>query len=144
MADEQPIVGRSKHGELTLDQLAELQPGLGALMREVSDRYWICYYAAQQGNWDLAAYQLRALRSVFAKGSLTRPKYQAMLEEYNRRVFEPLQQAVAANDSAAFAKEYQAGIALANQWHVATKHGEIVWQLPAQPPLHLQLTRTTT
>ena len=37
MADEKPIVGRTKHGELTLDQIAELQPGLGTLMREVSD-----------------------------------------------------------------------------------------------------------
>jgi len=142
MVDEQPIVGRTKHGELTLDQLAELQPGLGTLMREVSDRYWICFYAAQNGNWDLAAYQLRALRSVFGKGSTTRPKYKAMLEEYARRVFDPLQQAVATKDWAAFASHYQAGIVLANQWHVATKHGEIVWQLPAQPPLHLQLTGT--
>ena len=142
MVDEQPIVGRTKHGELTLDQLAELQPGLGTLMREVSDRYWICFYAAQNGNWDLAAYQLRALRSVFGKGSTTRPKYKAMLEEYARRVFDPLQQAVATKDWAAFESRYQAGIELANQWHVATKHGEIVWQLPAQPPLHLQLTGT--
>ncbi|MCZ7626382.1 MAG: hypothetical protein M5R38_11860 [Candidatus Methylomirabilis sp.] len=57
MADEEPIVGRTKHGELTLDQIAELQPGLGQLMPLMSERYWICYYAAKGGNWALAAYQ---------------------------------------------------------------------------------------
>ena len=50
MPDEKPIVGHTKHGDLTLDQLAELQPGLGTLMRDISDRYWILYYAAQGGN----------------------------------------------------------------------------------------------
>ena len=55
MADDKPPVGRTKHGELTLDQIAELQPGLGTLMRDISDRYWIAYYAAKGGNWKLAA-----------------------------------------------------------------------------------------
>src|SRR5258706_6643194 len=32
MTDDKPPVGRTKHGELTLDQLAELQPGLGTLI----------------------------------------------------------------------------------------------------------------
>ena len=144
MADEKPIVGRTKHGELTLDQLAELQPGLGTLMRDVSERYWICYYAAQGGNWELAGYQLRGLRSLFTKGCTTRPKYKAMLGEYASRIFDPLQQAIAAKDFAAFAKTYQAGIVFANQLHVATKHGEIIWKLPPQPPQHLELTGPST
>ena len=39
MPDEHPLVGHTKHGDLTLDQLAELQPGLGTLMRDISDRW---------------------------------------------------------------------------------------------------------
>lgn len=139
MADESRLVGRTKHGELTLDQLAELQPGLGTLMRDVSDRYWILYYAARGGNWALAAYQLRGLRSLYQKGSVTRPKYRAMLEKFAGEIFDPLQQHIEARDFAAFERVYQAGITLANQMHVATRHGEIVWKLPPTPPPHLEL-----
>jgi hypothetical protein len=139
MADEKPLVGRTKHGELTLDQLAELQPGLGTLMRDISDRYWILYYAAQGGNWDLAAYQLRGLRSLYKKGATTRPKYAAMLEKYAKLIFDPLQQHIEAKDFVAFETTYRKGIDLANDMHRASNHGEVIWKLPPQPPQHLDL-----
>lgn len=137
MADSKPPVGRTKHGELTLDQIAELQPGLGTLMRDVSDRYWILYYAAKGGNWDLAAYQLRGLRSLYKKGSVTRPKYAGMLDEYSRKIFDPLQTHIEAKNFTKFDEVYRQGIELANNMHGATKHGEIVWKLPDHPPPHL-------
>src|SRR5437870_13890226 len=115
MADESPIVGRTKHGELTLDQLAELQPGLGTLMRDISDRYWILYYAAKGGNWELAAYQLRGLRSLYKKGATTRPKYKGMLENHEKKIFDALDKHIVAKDFAAFEKTYMAGIELANK-----------------------------
>lgn len=135
----EPIIGRSKHGELTLDQIAEMQPGLATLMREVSDRYWIAYYAAKGGNWGLAAYQLRALGKRLADGALTRPKHKGMLESYTKQIVEPLLQQCDAKDFPSFEKTYQAGIALANQMHGATKHAYIQWKLPATPPPHLDL-----
>src|ERR1017187_8637869 len=110
MADEEPIGGSTKHGELTLDQIAELQPGLGTLMRDVSDRYWIAYYAAKGGNWALAAYQLRGVRSLFKKGNLTRPKYKAMVETYTKTILDPLDELAATKNFAAFEKTYNAGI----------------------------------
>jgi len=139
MNDDQSPVGRTKHGELTLDQIAGLQPGLGTLMRDVSDRYWIAYYAAKGGNWALVAYQLRAIRKRFEEGGLTRPKHKAMLESYTREVIEPLLQHCSQKDFPAFEATYQHGVTLANQMHIATKHGEIIWKLPARPPEHLEL-----
>ena len=139
MPDENPIVARTKHGELTLDQIAELQPGLGTLMREVSDRYWIAWYAAQGGNWTLAAYQLRGVRKRLADGALTRPQHKGMLANYTAHVLEPLLQHCAARDFVAFDRTYRDGIQRANQMHIATQHGEIVWKLPAIPPAHLEL-----
>ena len=139
MSDHPAIVGHTKHGELTLDQLAELQPGLGTLMRDISDRYWILYYAAQGGNWALAAYQLRGLRSLYRKGATTRPKYRAMLDDYAVKIFEPLETQIAAQNFAEFDRVYRQGIDFANQLHVASRHGEVVWKLPAQPPQHLDL-----
>jgi len=140
MAEEiKPLVGRTRHGELTLDQMAALMPGLGALMREISDRYWTAYYAAKGGNWALAAYMLRGVRKRLADGSLTRPKYKAMNDDYTARIIEPLLKHCEAQDVAGFERTYQAGIELANKLHVATKHGEIVWKLPARAPEHLEM-----
>jgi hypothetical protein len=139
MPDDQPIIARTQHGELTLEQIAGLLPGLATLMREVSDRYWIAYYAARDGNWALAAYQLRAARKRLADGALTRPKHKAMLDAFTTKILDPLLQHCEKRDLAAFQQTYQAGVALANQMHVATKHGEIIWKLPPRPPEHLSL-----
>jgi hypothetical protein len=139
MSEEKPIVGRTKHGELTLDQIADLQPGLGQLMPLVSERYWILYYAAKGGNWALADYQLRSLRSMWKKMSTTRPKYAGMLENFATKIFDPMTEQIKARDFAAFEKTYEAGVELTNKMHVATNHGEIVWKLPPNPPQHLEL-----
>ena len=139
MAEEHPIVARTKHGELTLDQLAELQPGLGQLMPLVSERYWTLYYAAKGGNWALADYELRGLRSLWQKMSTTRPKYKGLLENYAKKILDPLARHIASKDFAEFEKTYQAGIELANKMHVASNHVEIVWRLPPNPPPHLDL-----
>ena len=139
MAEENPAVGRTKHGELTLDQLAELQPGLGQLMPLVSERYWTLYYAAKGGNWALADYELRSLKSLWKKMSTTRPKYKGMLEEYAKKIFDPLAQQIASRNLVEFEKVYRTGVELANTMHVASNHGEIVWKLPPHPPQHLDL-----
>jgi len=139
MPENHAHVGRTKHGELSLDQLAELQPGLNQLMPQVSERYWILYYAAQGGNWPLADYQLRSLRSLWKKMSTTRPKYAGMLDNYAKKIFDPLAQHIVARDFAAFDKTYRQGIDLANKMHGATHHGEVVWKLPLTPPQHLDL-----
>ena len=50
MTTDGPIA-HTKHGDLALDQIAEMMPGMARLMVEISDRYWIMYYAAKGGNW---------------------------------------------------------------------------------------------
>ena len=139
MTEEKPIAGRTKHGELTLDQIAELQPGLGQLMPLMSERYWICYYAAKGGNWALATYQLNGLRSLFKKASTTRPKYQRMLESYAKAILDPLAPHIESKNFVEFEKRYLQGIELANKMHVSTDHPEIIWKLPPTPPQHLEM-----
>jgi hypothetical protein len=139
MPDDNNLTVHTKHGDLTLEQIAALQPGLATLMRDVSDRFWIAYYAAQAGNWPLTAHQLRATRKRFTDGALTRPQHKAMLDTYTAQILNPLLQQCESRDFAAFEKIYRDGIALANRMHAATKHGEIVWKLPPAPPQHLEL-----
>ncbi|MBI3962108.1 MAG: hypothetical protein HY335_05105 [Deinococcus sp.] len=132
-------VGHTRHGELTLDQLAGIQPGLGRLMVEVGERYWILYYAAQGGNWELAAHQLHQIQSLFKAGAITRPKMAKYLEAYDQGYLAAMAAAIEARDLMAFEKAYRRGIDGANALHQATGHGEIQWQLPPTPPLHLAL-----
>ena len=139
MADEKPIVGRTKHGELTLDQLAELQPGLGQLMPLVGERYWTLYYAAKGGNWALADYELRSLKSLWQKMGTTRPKYKGMLDDYAKKIFDPLGSTSPRRISPSSRRFIWQGIELANTMHVASNHAEIVWKLPSNPPQHLDL-----
>jgi hypothetical protein len=132
-------VGRSRHGELTLDQIAELQPGLGRLMPDVSERYWILYYAARGGNWGLARYCVQQIRALFRVGATTRPQMRRYLEAFDQGHLGAIDEAIAKQDFAAFEVAYRKGIDGANAFHAATNHPEIVWQLPPNPPQHLYL-----
>ena len=105
----------------------------------VSERYWTLFYAAQGGNWNLAHYELRSLRSLWKKMCTTRPKYKGMLESYAKEIFDPLEKQIAARNFSEFETVYRQGIDLANRLHVAAHHAEIVWKLPPNPPLHLDL-----
>lgn len=132
------IVGKTKHGELTLDQIAELQPGLGRLMPEISDAYAYAFHAAKGGNWGLARYYVKKTASLFKLCVVARPKHKERIERYAKAILEPLEAEVGKKDLAAFERKYQEGIDLANHDHVETGHPEIVWKLPPAPA-HLDL-----
>lgn len=137
MADQS--TGKTRHGELTLDQLAELQPGLADLMPAVGDRFWIAYYAAQGGNWALARYQLRHLAMLLRRGAITRPKHAANLTEYERASLGPLFDAIQARDFTRFRLAFDDATAVANRLHVELGHPDIVWRLPEARPPQLDL-----
>jgi hypothetical protein len=131
--------GRSRHVELSLDQLVELQPGLGRLMPEVARRYWVVYYAAHGGNWELAGHQLRQVVNLFRIGSTTRPKMEKHLEAFRRGTLDKLSAAVEARSWSDFEAAYREGIESANRFHEVTGHPEIRWRLPEEPPQDLDL-----
>src|SRR3954451_9846056 len=88
MPDE--IAGTTKKGvKLTIDQIAELQPGLGRLMPEVSEAYWYAFYAAKGGNWGLARYYVKKVGSLFKLCAVARPKHGANLDAYKAHTLEP-------------------------------------------------------
>jgi len=131
--------GRSRHGTLTLDQLAELQPGLGRLMPEASDAYFAAFYAAKGGNFALARYMVRKIKSLFRMGAMTRPKYAKLLEAFIAGQLDPLEAAAEACDPAAFEALFGRATEVANRMHAETGHPEIRWRLPPEPPRHLDL-----
>jgi hypothetical protein len=58
------IKAKTKHGELTLDEIGSLMPGMSEPMAAIGQRYQTTSHAARDGNWLLAAYQLRAIRKI--------------------------------------------------------------------------------
>jgi hypothetical protein len=131
--------GRSRHVELDLDQIVELQPGLGRLMPEIARRYWVLFHAARGGNWELASFQLRQIAHLFRIGATTRPKMEKHLEAFRLGTLDRLAAAVEARDWAEFESAYHDGVESANRFHAATGHPEIRWRLPDDPPRDLDL-----
>lgn len=131
---------RTKHAELSLEQLADLLPSTGEIMQSVALCWWKCAYAARGGNWPLAAYFARRVRGLQRNLAVLRPKHRERLEEFERGMLTPLLGAVAAQDRAAFERVFASATDLANRMHVDTGYAYIRWVLPEEPPEDLDLS----
>ena len=133
------LVGRTKHGEMTLDQLASIQPGMARLMGEVAHRYSLMYYACKGGNWQLGRHELKELRGIFRIAATTRPKFTAELEAFNREYLTPIDRAIAERDVEAFMRAVQKGIAASDDVHRRLGYPFIRYRLPKGPRDYLDL-----
>ena len=139
MTQNNKPTAHTSHGEITLDQLGGMQPGLARLMAEISDRYWILYYAAKAENWKMAALQSSEIKKAFRIGEITRPKYLDHLEAFINGPMSKMDQAIESKNWKDFQDAYMIGVKAANSYHVSWNHEEIIWQLPDEPPKHLKL-----
>ncbi len=137
--DSDTPTAHTKHGDLTLDQVAEQLAGMSRLMAEVSDRYWILYYAAKGGNWTLARHELAETRKTLRMACIVRPKYLEALETFDVEMLKPIDQAIRVKDFDAFDAAYQRATNDANEKHVELGYSYIEWRLPDTPPGHLRL-----
>ena len=135
-------VARTKHGELTLDQIGALMPGLGELMPIISDRFAWMYHAGRGGNWDLARYQLRKVRHLFRVGKTTRPKWIETIDSYDGGFLERIAAAIEARSWEDFERAAQRAVDEANRIHSEIGYGYIVYRVPAEPPDHIQVEST--
>src|SRR5437762_3742922 len=104
---EEKIVVKTKHGELTLEQLAEVQPGLARLMKEIGDRFHILYYAAKGGNWKLAEHEQKVTISILKAGATLRPKYHQDITSFIQSQLQPLAESIKAKDWQTFEHCYK-------------------------------------
>jgi len=143
--DEAPIPGSrvratTKHGTLSVDDIAAMQPGMARLMDELSRRYWILYYAAKAGNWDLARYMEKEAEKTLRTASVARPKYRDDIGAFVRDRLGPLGAAIDRKDWAAFDAAYRRGIADSDMYHDKYNKRFIRFRLPDHPPEWLDLT----
>ena len=108
--------------------------GTGDVMAMVSQCWAMCWYAAQGGNTDLAAYYLRRVRGLLRRLAAMKAKYRVQIRDFDRDHLEPASQALMDGDAAAFRSAFQAATDQANVYHVETGHPYIDWSLPDLPP----------
>lgn len=133
------ITVKTKHGELTLEQIAETQPGMARLMKEVGDRYHILYYAAKGGNWKLAKHELNVIISIFKTGSTLRPKYSHDLADFTQSHLNKIGEKIEQEDWNGFEDAHRKGIEEANKLHEKLGYSYIRYVLPRAPPEQLDL-----
>lgn len=137
--DEAPIPGSrvratTKHGTLTVDEMAAMQPGMARLMDELSRRYWVLFYAAKAGNWELAEYEEKESEKILTTAAVARPKYRDDITTFVRLRLSPLAQAIGAKDWPAFEESYRRGIDDSNVYHDKYNKRFIRFRLPDHPP----------
>ena len=126
--------------ELTIDELARMQPGMDRLMAEVGPRLHRCYHAAKAGNWPLAAYFAKSAAKQLAMSAESRPKYEPEMTAYLEDDFAPVTAAIKAQDEAAFEAAWTTMVDRANELHVFFGKPYIAWKTPVEPPNDLDLT----
>ena len=130
---------RTRHAELSLEEIADALPGTGEVMSAVGRCYGACWHAAHGGNWDLAAYFLRRVRSLQRGLAVTRPKYGHQLAAFDREALGPLFSALASRDLAAFDHAYDFGVERANHYHVEAGKSYVRYKRPERAPDDLEL-----
>ena len=131
--DEKTVI-KTRHGELTLEELAEAQPGMARLMKEVGERYHVLYYAAQAGNWELAQHELNVIISILKTGSKLRPKYSHDLTNFTKSHLNEIGEKIHQRDWKEFEAACLKGIEEANKFHEKYGYGFIHYVLPKRPP----------
>lgn len=125
--------------ELTLDDLAFLQPGLARLMLEIGNRFWRCYHAARVGNRRLARFQLSEGTKLLRLCPVVRPQYADDVARFVEEDLARLREAIDSGDRDRFEAAFEAMTVEVNRLHDVWNHGYLVWQVPKDPPQDLVL-----
>jgi hypothetical protein len=137
VSDERRV--RTRHTELSLEEIADALPGTGELMASVGRSYGACWHAAHGGNWDLAAYLLRRVRGLQRTLAVVRPKYRDHLAAFDLEAITPLMSAIEARDLLGFDRAYDHAVERANEYHALNGKSYIRWKRPERPPDDLDL-----
>lgn len=124
---------------------ASFAPGLGEIMGLNQIRHDKLWFAGENGNWPLAAYELDELQEGLDDAVKYHPMHEKVPEPLERLVprytSSPLQQlraAVEAKDKTAFARAFDALTAGCNACHAASSFGFNVVKRPTAPPFSNQ------
>ena len=138
VSDHSHVVNNGKR-DLTIEELAMMQPGMDRLMAEIGQRCHRLYYAAAAGNWKLAEYFYNSVVKQLKLCATSRPKYAEDMAAYIEEDCAPLRDALRNRDAAAFEMAYAGFVDRANHYHDVWKKPWLHWVTPSTPPEDLDL-----
>lgn len=125
--------------ELSLEDIALLQPSMARLMLEIGDRFSRCYHAAKAGNRRLARFQLSEGTKLLRQSVVVRPKYAEAMATFVAEDLARVREAIDAGDPERFEEVFAATTVEVNRLHDVFDHGFLVWKVPEAPPGDLVL-----
>jgi hypothetical protein len=138
-AEHTHVVNNGKR-DLTIDELAMMQPGMDRLMAEVGTRTHRLYFAARAQNWRLAEYFYRSITKQLRLCATSRPKYDEEMSVYLDKNCTPVRDAIKAGDLVAFESAYAEMIDRANELHGVFGKPWIRWVTPRTAPEEFDFT----
>src|SRR5580765_980111 len=94
----------SGKNDMTLDDMATIQPGLARIMPEIGARTWKLFYAAKAQNWPMAKFQYKEIQGLMELGAFMRPKHEEALSQYMAENWKALEKPIEDKDFGAFEK----------------------------------------
>ena len=88
----------AKDAQKQIDELRSALPKFAIPMREVGDRFQNMYFAAQGGNWALAAYMSKYMNGSMNPASVTKPAEYKVWKSFYDDTFAPVNKAIQAKD----------------------------------------------
>jgi cytochrome c556 len=118
-------MGADPETQAQLDALKAAIPKFAIPMREVGDRFQNMYFAANKGNWALAAYMSKYMNNAMNPAALTKAAEYKVWKGFYETNFAAVNKAIQAKDLSAFNAAYTAVIADCNNCHKAMEYGFI-------------------
>src|SRR5512142_122956 len=94
-----------------IDAIKAAIPKFAIPMREVGDRFQNMYFAANQGNWALAAYMSKYMNGAMNPAALTKAAEYKVWKSFYENGFAEVNNAIQAKDLKAFNKAYGSVVA---------------------------------
>jgi hypothetical protein len=138
VSDHSHIVNNGKR-DLTIEELALMQPGMDRLMAEIGQRVHRLCYAARAGNWKLAEYFYNSTVKQLKLCATSRPKYAGDMAAFLDEDCTPLRDALRNRNTDDFESAYTAFVDRANHYHDVWKKPWLHWVTPSSPPDDLDL-----
>jgi len=108
-----------------IDDIRGVLPKFAIPMREVGDRFQNMYYAAQGGNWALAAYMSKYMNGAMNPAKVTKPAEYKTWASFYSGTWQSVESAIKAKDFKAFDKVYKEVIGACNGCHQEMGYGFI-------------------
>jgi len=118
-------MGADPETQAQLDALKAALPKFAIPMREVGDRFQNMYFAANKGNWALAAYMSKYMNGAMNPAALTKATEYKVWKGFYESNFAEVNKAIQGKDLKAFNTAYGAVVNDCNSCHKAMEYGFI-------------------